>query len=337
MTKQIEITAPRPLMDASGRLSTEGWARRPYWTYDRRAVRAPGFRIKEWDYYYVLSDSMKRGITFTLSDLGYAGLMALCWLDFESGEARQADALVPFTRGRCFAGDTDHLCFENDDLALRFDVEDGARKLSFRSSVLDLSGELVLSDPPEADSLNIATSWAGNRRRFYYNRKIAGMPASGSIRVAGTELPFRPDESFGGLDWGRGAWTYRNRWFWSSAGGRIDGHLFAFNLGYGFSDRSSATENVLFRDGRAHKLGDVVFHYDPEDYLAPWSLQDNEGRLDLRFTPIVDRSSAVNLLLIRSVQHQVFGRFTGRALLDDGTPVLLDGLLGFAEDVLNRW
>jgi hypothetical protein len=41
--------------------------------------------------------------------------------------------------------------------------------------------------------------------------------------------------------------------------------------------------------------------------------------------------------LIKSDQHQVFGRFTGKAVLDSGTVVAVKDLLGFAEKVENKW
>ncbi len=351
---QSEITTTMPLLDTDGHIKREGWGRYPYWQYDRVAVKAPWYRIKEWDYYYVISDDLNRGITFTISDLGYAGLMALCWIDLENGTTHQVDAIAPLTRGRITGSseETGVLDFESDKLSLRFHTSgpranneppgdslakrsNGAqRKLSFRSP--DISGELVLEEPAGLESMNIATSWAENRRRFYYNRKIACMKASGTVH-AGDKYVFKPEDSSGGLDWGRGAWTYRNRWFWSSASASVDGVPFGFNLGYGFSDRSPASENALFYDGKAHKLGNVVFRFDAENYTAAWNFTDDEGRLNLDFTPIVDRSSSVNLLLIRSVQHQVFGRFSGTAVLDDGRILSLDGIPGFAEDVLNRW
>ena len=46
---------------------------------------------------------------------------------------------------------------------------------------------------------------------------------------------------------------------------------------------------------------------------------------------------AILARLIKSDQHQVFGRFTGTALLDDGTPVRVKDFLGFAEKVENKW
>ncbi len=265
--KQKEIVDSLPLLDSQGQLNEEGWARYPHWTYDRRAIKASWLRVKEWDYYYVLSDDLKKGITFTISDLGYAGLIAICWLDFDTGEFRQVDTIAPLTRGKLFDeyGENGVLEFKDNKLFLRFEVKSGKRRITFRvpglGNTTSLEGDLLLEDPEGSQSLNIATSWAENRRRFYYNRKINCLPAGGSVLVDGQTYRFAPDTAFGGLDWGRGAWTYVNRWFWSSGSGMLNGKSFGFNLGYGFSDRSPASENILFYNGIGHKLGEVAFHF----------------------------------------------------------------------------
>ena len=53
--------------------------------------------------------------------------------------------------------------------------------------------------------------------------------------------------------------------------------------------------------------------------------------------PVLDRKSCTDAKIIKSDQHQVFGRFTGRAVLDDGTPVDVKDFPGFAEKVENKW
>ena len=55
------------------------------------------------------------------------------------------------------------------------------------------------------------------------------------------------------------------------------------------------------------------------------------------FQPIIDRASDTNVLVIESDQHQVFGKFTGKMILDDGTVLEIKDFLGFAEKVKNRW
>lgn len=55
------------------------------------------------------------------------------------------------------------------------------------------------------------------------------------------------------------------------------------------------------------------------------------------FHPILDRAARMQAGFLCSDQHQVFGHFTGRALLDDGTELYLKDFLGFAEKVYNKW
>ena len=70
---------------------------------------------------------------------------------------------------------------------------------------------------------------------------------------------------------------------------------------------------------------------------GPWQITSSDGRLEMRFDPIVDRHDTVDLGPFRTAQHQVFGRFSGQAITDDGTRLEFTGLTGFAEKVHNRW
>ena len=53
---QREITQKAALLDSRGRLTGPGWARDLVLRYDRSAIKASPFRIKEWDYYCILTD-----------------------------------------------------------------------------------------------------------------------------------------------------------------------------------------------------------------------------------------------------------------------------------------
>ena len=345
--EQHEITRPLRLLDKQGHLVEEGWARKPLWSYSRADIVAPLWRIKEWDYYYVISGDGKYGITFTMSDLGYIGLFAVAWLDFASGACGQYDEMtfLPLGKTGFGAGSEEGLVrHESAKLRMSFASTGGKRRLSVSCPGFEapdgskgLVADLELTQDPGADSMNIATSWKENRRAFYYNRKVNCMPASGNVRLGSRVYAFSPDSSSGGLDWGRGVWTYKNRWYWGSASGRLGGLPFGWNIGYGFSDRGPASENTLFYDGRAHKLEEVTFHIDVSDYLAPWKFTSSDGRFEMDFKPVLDRRSSTNLFLIKSIQHQVFGYFTGRVVLDDGKALDVEEFPGFAEDVLNWW
>ena len=347
MANQHQITEACELLNPDGTLTNPGYATRPFWKYDRQKIKAPWHRIKEWDYYAVLSQELGYGITFTVADLSYIGLVAICWLDFKKGTFVQTDALTLLPRGRSdFPASSENgiTCFQNKKFNLSFETSEGKRTLIFDAPEFlshkgqkGLQGQIILDQDSKMDSMAIATSWRENPRAFYYNHKINCMPATGEVSIGGDRFPFTPENSFGVLDWGRGNWTYQNQWYWGSASGLINGESIGWNLGYGFSDRSVASENMVFYRGKAHKLDEVTFQFDNDDFMKPWRFTSNDGRFEMVMTPTVDRNSAVNLGLIKSVQHQVFGTFKGDIILDDGSKLHVDNLLGFAEDVLNWW
>ena len=100
---------------------------------------------------------------------------------------------------------------------------------------------------------------------------------------------------------------------------------------------ADAPENVLFYDGRVHKLDDVTFEIPQGSYLRPWRFTSSDGRFEMDFEPILDRAAKIDAKVIISDQHQVFGRMRGRAILDDGTPIDIKDFPGFAEKVENKW
>ncbi len=342
--KQNEITRPIELLDDEGHITEEGWARRPFWRYDRSRIKAPWYRIKEWDYYCVLSQKRGYGIAFTVSDLGYAGLSSIVWLDFINRTFTPIDSLKLLTLGKLGHSpvpERGDLHYKDKKLSISYLIGDGERRIVAESLSFGegkgLKCDIRLKQDMSADSMNIATSWKENRRAFYYNHKVNCMPALGEVIIGNETFKFEPEDSFGVLDWGRGYWTYRNRWFWGSASGLYEGVPIGWNLGYGFSDRTPASENMIFYNGRAHKLEEIEFHIDPENYLAPWKITSSDGRFEMNFEPVLNRHSKFKVLMLSSIQNQLFGYYSGQLILDDGRTLHIDKILGLAEDVLNQW
>ncbi len=339
---QHELTGTFDLLNARGELNQRGWARNLVATYNREQIHASPLRIKEWDYYAILAPDY--GIALTISDIGYLADITVSWLDFVKKTEVTESVMKPLTFGSLHlprtSGEGD-VAYHDRRIDLRFARGRSDRTLSLDFPGFDhgrgISGRLRLEQDPAMESMVIATPFAGAPKAFYYNQKINCMPATGAIRVGGSEYPFDPQTSAGVLDWGRGVWTYRNTWYWGSGSGRVDGHSFGFNIGYGFGDTSAASENVIFWDGRVHKLDRIVFQIPPDSFVKPWKFVSSDGRFDMDFEPVLDRHAETNAVVLKTVQHQVFGTFTGDAVLDDGTRVHLDRFLGFAEKVFNAW
>ncbi len=341
MSRNHEVTNVQYLLDEHGELREPGWSRRMVQQYDRSMVKAPKWRIKEWDYYLILSDRF--GVAFTISDDGYIGLQSASFLCFDDTSWEHTETVLnAFPMGKLNlpqnsdAGITE---FKNKRLHMRFTAGNGTRRIQcvFRNFHEGKSFKCDISlQQPDMDSLVIATPW-DQKHAFYYNQKINCMRASGTVILGDQHYSFHPASDFGTLDWGRGVWTYDNTWFWGSGNTNINGNAFGFNIGYGFGNTSAATENVLFYNGKAHKLSDVTFHIPKSSYLDPWKFTSSDGRFEMDFLPILDRAANLDFKVIVSDQHQVFGKMSGTAVLDDGTSVNLKDVLCFAEKVHNRY
>lgn len=339
-----KITAPTKLLDDEGNLLAPGYATEMLYEYDRREIKANSLRIKEWDYYLIYNQNY--AIALTISDNSYMGLLSASVIDFKNKTEHTTSPMSFMPNGRTnfpSTSKTGDVCVKNKRCWFEFKNDNGKRVLKAEMKNFDgdktFYAEFALSDEPQ-DSMVIATPFE-KKNHFYLNQKIVGFRAKGFAQVGEENYNFEPSDTFAILDWGRGVWTYKNTWYWSSACGVLDGEVFGFNFGYGFGDTSKATENMLFYKGKAHKLDNVTFEIPQEnkklEFLKPWKVVSSDNRVNLTFEPILDRNSNANVLVICSIQHQVFGKFSGTVVLDDGTKLVLKNFLGFAEKVDNRW
>ncbi len=339
---QTEILERSPLLGPKGALNQRGWARHPLLDCNLENARVyqfggplQRFRIKRWDYY---------GVTFpggyfsaTIADLGYAGQAFVYMVDFENATYVEDTITIPLGKGVTLPRNSDDgaSSWSGKKATLAFDVEGNTRAAVVEWD--DFGGERLhaeLTFDAPAESTVIATPIG--ERRFYYNRKINCMPVTGILTVGDKRIDIEPSTSSGTLDWGRGVWDYSSFWVWASASGFLtDGRRVGLNMGYGFGDTSAATENTLILDGRIHKLEDIAFEYNNTDFVRPWTMKSD--RIDLTFTPFLERTAKTNLLLIRSEVHQMFGKYNGTAVDDLGTEVVIEDVVGWAEEHQARW
>ncbi|MBR3393397.1 MAG: DUF2804 domain-containing protein [Firmicutes bacterium] len=357
-----EVTNHQLLLDSNGELREPGWSRSQVQQYRRSMIKAPAFRIKEWDYYLVLSD--KFAGAFTISDDGYVGLQSVSLLRFGKGRTAGAEAtgdahiedVVPwehtetvlnvFPMGKLklpedsSAGDT---VYEDKRLQMRFAVGNGKRRITCHyENFCDgkpFDCDITLEQPP-MESMVIATPW-DKKHAFYYNQKINCMKASGWMEYDGNRYEFDPATDYGTLDWGRGVWTYDNTWFWGSGNCTIETpegpQSLGWNIGYGFGNTKAATENVIFYIGKVHKLDDITFVIPPDDIMKPWQFTSSDHRFEMTFEPVLDRAAKLDFKVIVSDQHQVFGKMSGSLTLDDGTILTIKDVMCFAEKVHNKY
>jgi hypothetical protein len=346
MIGQRELAGPGPLLRDDGSLADIGWARQPILDCNLEKARFYStfrfwqkFRIKVWDYYGITTPT--HFISFTLGNVGYLGSIFAYVIDFATGQYHEATLTIPLATGISLPRNSKEgvSLYDNGKYYLKFTALPESRKLEVRwPDFLDgaLNADVELKLPTDEECMTIVIPIKG--KRFYYNRKVNCMPASGSVEYRGSRLVMDPAACLGSLDWGRGVWEYNSYWVWASASGFLkDKRRIGLNMGYGFGDTSQAGENCFILDGKVHKLGEVDFTFSSQNYKAPWHMQSGDGRLDLQFTPFVERVAKTNAVILSSEVHQMFGRYNGTLITDEGKKLEVKDLIGWAEEHHAKW
>lgn len=330
---QIRTEERMPLLNAKGGLSRPSYATSDIFDYDNRQFRNK-FGFKEWEFYQISNRSYCMQITY--GHTSYAGNVGVSLIDFDKHKRHDITFTKFFQNKKFdlnFRPNADHnLTWWEDKFALSIETTEEYRRIkcqSQRNIACDI--DLIMSN--KGDAMCIATPFKG--KKFYYNYKKNFLTLSGKISVGG--IDYKLDENaFALLDSGRGIWPYRHSWYWGNATTNIDGHIVGFNIGWGFGNTINATENMLFVDGKCHKLGQVKA--EREDYYTkPWRFYSDDGRFEMTFTPFYDNFTETDFVVMHNRCHQVFGYFNGVAVMDDGTKVNLVNVNGFCEHAINRW
>ena len=355
---QIEFSNKMGNLYSNGTVTSEGWSRHAIWNYKRNFIPFSKIFIKEWDYYISYIEKNNIWIATTISDLGYASMFSISVIDCNIGKFSQIEDISLFSLGNLNLPSNSlnnhEISHRSKNMNITISKSNEHRKIMIESSNfilpneekgLNISFEIV--QVPSIESINIQTTWSHNRHLFYLNEKINGMTINKGYynigeSISGIIKRKNSENIFTTLDWGRGVWAYKGTWYWSSGTGYIDGIKIGFNFGYGFSDRSPATENCIFYDDKIHKINNVYFvipnnEKDLCEKNKLWNIKSDDNRINLKFFPQVNRKGKFNFGIIKSEQNQVFGIFEGIIVLDNQKRINIKNIHGFAEKVYNRW
>jgi hypothetical protein len=338
--KQTEVIAKTELLTKNGRLAVVGYARHLVFNYDRRRIHQK-VRIKEWDFYQILSNEYC--LQMNIGHLSYVGSVSATLFNLKTGQRYSIGAMKPLVFNGFHMepnGEVDHvLRFHNKNFDMTFDVKGRRRVLHLvanNKTYKEFKIDLVLTGIQNSEAMVIATPFS-HPQHFYLNDKQNGFAARGTVVIDGQIFHFGGD-SYGLIDWGRGVWPSKTQWYWGNGATTLsDGRVLGFNIGFGFGDLSHATENMLFVDGKVHKLEMVTLENDETHIMNDWVFSSSDGRFELTMTPVYDNYTKTSIGPIFMECHQVFGKFNGQVILDTGEKIKIVNLLAFCEHANNHW
>lgn len=330
--REREITAPVSLTAPDGRLNPDavGWTRTPLITTDGLG-RGRG-RNKRWEYWCVTTPT--HVVALVLSALDYAAVHGIWLLDRRSGDAVSHDAIGVLDGSATLPGTLGAGPARARTRQVRIDIDEVDDGTRLRAQGSRVRVDVVAHRPPGHECLGVVVPWTD--RLFQYTVKDVARPATGTLWVDGKSHEVVEGDSWATLDHGRGRWPYDVRWNWGAGSGHTDGRVIGIQVGGQWTDGTGSVENALLVDGHLSKISEeLVWDYDPDDWLAPWRVWG--GAVDLTLTPFHLKRSVTNLKVFSSRTHQCFGLWSGRVRDDQGEWHRVDDVVGWAEDVHNRW
>lgn len=330
---QREIYHCVNLCNKGGELNPEsiGWGCFPFANCN---LSHHAFRKKKWNYWAITSPEAV--FSATIANVDYFGLVGVSLLDFESQKVTECGFATPLGIGCNMPQKADEsVAYKMPGLKVSFIDEKGYTLIKLDS--ISLKAVLKVFRTIGYETLNVVVPWS--KQQFQFTSKQTCLPVEGWVKAGNKIYNFKPQSSFGCLDFGRGVWPYRTTWNWANASGIDHGHRIGFNFGGQWTDGTGANENGLLFDGKLIKYcDDVVFNYDSHDYMKPWTIRSVQtDSVDLLFTPFYERKANINILVLKAETHQLFGYFSGTVKNEYGEVYVIKQLLGWSEEYKARW
>jgi len=334
---QYEIINKIPLLDDLGYPMNFGWAKHSYFEYSPQLTYVPRHKLTEADRYIVFSPTHL--VVFEIRDegwLGHVGISIVSLRDrkrstqvFDSNlplgsfslPSESGSGNVYWRRKRSHL---EFISMKNGSKIIKAEVPKFGHNRGMRCAV-------VLTKPDDAQSLVTSQPWRNNKFAFKYTHCSPWFYAEGVIQFGSAEIVFSRGHAWGILDWNRWSRPKADIQYWAAACGQSDGRQLSLCVGYSWADFSLGTENGFFIDGKLHKLDQVTFHIPLSNWLSPWRFTSNDNRLEMTFLPHQERIDQRRFFFYNSSRRQVFGFFSGKVQLDDGSTVEFQNLTGFAE------
>jgi len=327
-----EITEPVDLCLPDGTLNPAavGWSRRPL---HRANLRGWG-RNKRFEYWCITTPELAVALNVSHSD--YRVTLATFFLNRSTREGFSEAEIHWLPRGRVDVmpelSGSGKVVGRGDRMLI--EMLPTSTGTTLRAATARLTVALDVIEPPGHESMGVVVPW--DSKRFQYTRKDNCLPVRGRIVADRVEYLVDPATAYATLDHGRGRWPYSILWNWAAGSGRSAGHEIGLQFGAKWTDGTPSTENALRIDGRVQKISqELEWTYDRTDWLRHWTIKGD--RVDLVFTPIYDRQSSFDRVVVLSREHQCFGSFNGHIIDESGRRFAVEQVFGWAEEVHRRW
>ncbi|MBU2710335.1 DUF2804 domain-containing protein [Zooshikella harenae] len=293
------------------------------------------FGFNAFQYYGIISPEIVLGCA--LVDTKLVGL-AFCYLYHPPSKQRWALTFHDLLSQNChlsLSPDEGGSYFKRGNRVIVMKYDRLTRTKSLRIELPNLNVNCVFDEAIQPmQPLRICTRCGPTG--WVYAQKVAGLAVQGEIHCEWGHFDLSKVKASAHHDFSAGYMRRETFWNWACLGGRLhSGEWLGLNLSAGVNE-TSFTENCYWLDGQLGKIDHIHFDYHVDDIYLPWHITSYDKSLNLTFTPLGAHRECLNLWLMATNFHQLYGYFSGTIETGQQT-IQVDNILGFVEEHYAKW
>ncbi|WP_290539018.1 MULTISPECIES: DUF2804 domain-containing protein [Alcanivorax] len=294
------------------------------------------FHYKQFQYFGVISQELLAGCA--LAHTAYLGMAFFYIFEPRTGRLREYTWRSPLGRELTMSTSPrqGESRFQRRGVDIRMGYQDQGGSLSKTLTVnlKDLTLDVRMDEGPDYQPMSLCTRTGVNG--WVYANKVAGRTVTGTLQQDSSQQDLAGLNACGHHDFSAGYMRRETFWNWACLSALVGNTRVGLNLSCGVNE-TTFSENCLWVDDQMIPTDGVIFEYNRDDLMQPWTLRSQCGQVMLRFTPNGNHRERMNLGLFASNFNQLFGRFDGELRLRDGRSLAIDGQYGFVEEQYAKW
>jgi len=207
-------------------------------------------------------------------------------------------------------------------------------------SELQIEAEIFEAKDYQAMALCTPTAVNG----WVYAQKTAGLPVTGKLDCSLGKFKLNEIACFGHHDFSAGYMRRETFWNWACFSGQSHHQpkngssqpALGLNVSWGVNE-TGYSENCFWVGNALHKLPQVQFKFDRDDEHSNWRVSCENDQVNLSFKPEGMHKERLNAGFMATNFKQIFGRFNGYLISEDGQRFEVENLYGFVEDQYSKW
>ena len=310
------------VLSPSGKLQYSGYLSGPTLHWDPSPLQE-SYRYKQWDFYAIYTHNLT--LCIAIADLKYVKNVFITIYEAGKQPITLEKLIPPWDEvsmsnhsyvGTSFYNNTEFMVFFHNN-------HDTFKTIVAKYLMIDIN--LQFRRKPNQESMVFLGPFNSDMSQFFYAQKEYNFLVDGYAKIGNNEYLIY--QELGMMDWGRGVWPYNGGWIWASGMGKVGENSIAVNFGLGGpldASVAEATDDCVFFNEKMIKLG-VVRVQQSEENEDVWEYETINKEPTSRYAAIKGRFTverryrkSVNLLVIKSDLHQMFGVFTGEVKTIEG-------------------